>query len=724
MAIWQTVPGAATTPSRRRASFAPGHRGQGLRCSQGPAVVPDSPELRPAPGLRIECWVKLDALGTSWQTLLIKERAYQLRVDPPQEGGRFSFFLHLGGWEPRVGSKMPAKPGVWYHVIAGWDGKEIWIDVNGERTSTRRSGVPTPSGEPLELGPFDGVLDEVRIENPAAPPAGVAQWLFEGNLRDSSGHGYHLSGKEIDFVPVPGGQALESGSRAVQVASNPNLQLAPGFRIDCSVYFEKLPAETRHIAIKDGEYQLRLNSAKEGGCFAFFVNLDGWEPRVCSEQRVVPGQWYRLTAAWDGFALTLDVNGQRSRMMRSGLAKATGNPLVIGGLGGLIDNLRIENPRLPTLQVRAARQEHAILLAGRPEKLTTTIRNIGTATEQVVVRFQLPAGTRSLGPAIHELGAMPTGAEKTIAWGVEADAAAIGTAEIQVTAAGAPPVTSRHPLVSSRTRTGPPASASAKTAAAAAGDWEGGDLLHRQRRRQQCPRRHVAGCALEGFHERQRPGPRPRRTAAPSTREASSTRSSTSRPAAPQDNWAEIGAYGDGARPIIRRNWDIDDRCALVRNPDFLRIRSLVVCHAGKGLIVTYTEPGHRGLVIEDCIAHHIEGLYRFNAHGIPEWRDRQGAGGRRSDTSLAESASPGHRPGTWCFATARCFSAPRDTSYSGTTCSSIASSATTTTSTTPRPIRSWSPFTARFCGTASSTPRAGMPAPARWASCSAIPRA
>ena len=52
------------------------------------------------------------------------------------------------------------------------------------------------------------------------------------------------------------------------------------------------------------------------------------------------------------------------------------------------------------------------------------------------------------------------------------------------------------------------------------------------------------------------------------------------------------------------------------------------MCHAAKGLIVTYTEAGHQGLVIEDCIAHHIEGLYRPNSHGIPEWRDRQGPAG------------------------------------------------------------------------------------------------
>ena len=85
------------------AAFVPGHSGQGLRCGRGPAVVPDSPELRPVPGLQIECWVKLDAFGPSWQTLLIKDRAYQLRVDPPQEGGRFAFFLIPG----RMGTAGP-----------------------------------------------------------------------------------------------------------------------------------------------------------------------------------------------------------------------------------------------------------------------------------------------------------------------------------------------------------------------------------------------------------------------------------------------------------------------------------------------------------------------------------------------------------------------------------------------------------------------------------------
>ena len=205
---------------------------------------------------------------------------------------------------------------------------------------------------------------------------------------------------------------------------------------------------------------------------------------------------------------------------------------------------------------------------------------------------------------------------------------AIGAAEIQVTAAGGPPVTARHPLVFFPSEDGPPASASERLPPTACRRCEGGDLLHRQRGGQQRQRRHVAGCAPGRISRTSTAGRSAPARGCSSDAGAISTRNSPSPPAAPQDNWAEIGAYGTGPRPIIRRNWDIDDRCALVRNPDFLRIRSLVVCYAAKGLIVTYTEAGHRGLVIEDCIAHHIEGLYRPNSHGIPEWRDRQGPAG------------------------------------------------------------------------------------------------
>ncbi len=629
-ALWSLDGTLADRSGRDNHAFAPsaafvaGHEGQALQCQGEPAVVPDSPELRPAPGLRIECWAKLDALGTSWQPLVIKDGAYQLRLDPPQEGSRFSFFLNLGGWEPRVQSRQAAGLGQWYHLVAGWDGKEIWLEVNGQRTSRPRTGNPIESREPVELGEFEGALDELRIENPGARPSGAAQWLFEGNLSDASGHGHDLAGN-AQFAPVEGGQALKVVSGPVQVASDPEVQLAPGLRLDCSVCFEKLPADGRQIAFKDGEYQLRLNPAKEGSRFAFFVNLDGWEPRVSSDEPVEAGKWYRLTAAWDGFALTLDVNGRRSRITRSGVPKGAASPLAIGGAGVLLDNLKIENPRLPVFQVRRTRQEHAILLAGRPEKLTTTIRNLGTTAQQVSVRFRLPDGVRSLGQAACELGDMPTGAEKTIQWSIEAESPVVGAAELEVTAAGSPAITARHPLIFFASEEGQPVSASEKLSPKNTGTattWYIDSIRGDNAREGTSPETawkdfaRINGRVL---------GPGERlllRRGSVFNQELNVSARGT------KDAWAEIGAYGSGPRPAIRRNWDIDDRCALVQNPDFLRIGSLVLCYAGKGLIVSFTESGHRGLVIEDCIAHHIEGLYRFNSHGIPEWLGRRGAPG------------------------------------------------------------------------------------------------
>ncbi len=32
-----------------------------------------------------------------------------------------------------------------------------------------------------------------------------------------------------------------------------------------------------------------------------------------------------------------------------------------------------------------------------------------------------------------------------------------------------------------------------------------------------------------------------------------------------EDAWVKIGAYGEGTRPSIRRNWDIHERCAYIK---------------------------------------------------------------------------------------------------------------------------------------------------------------
>jgi hypothetical protein len=585
-------------------------------------LISDSPDLRLAPGLRIECWVTLETLPANGLYFLVKEDEYMLRVDPASEGGRFAFFVSLDGWEPRVRSREAADVGVWYHLVAAWDGAEISLEVNGESARGPRSGTPFAGAGALSLDLMGGVIDELRIDNPGARRSGVAYWPFDGDLRDISGNGRDLAAEGVRFVPGRSGQALQSGTR-LQVPSSPDLQLAPGLRIDCSVCFEQLPTDYGTLVIKDGEYQLRVDSQREGGRFSFFVNLGGWEPRVQSQVRAQAGAWYRLVARWDGAVLSLEVNGERTQIGRSGQVRAGELPLGIGTAGALIDDLRIENPRLPVLRVRALTQEHSLLRAGRRERLTAVVENVGAPVGEAVASIEVPAGVTCPDGTTHALGSLPTGATKTLQWAVQAERGMSTVATVRLTAAGCRPTISRRTLAffPAEEQAGPP------LAPRTAGDTAGVTYYIDSAEGSNTNPGTSSAAPWRDFTNinGKTLGPGERlliRRGSVVTQELSLSAAGSA------GNWAEIGAYGTGARPMIRRDWDIGDRCVLVRNPDYLVIRSLVVCHAAKGLVVHYQQGGHAGLIIEDCIAHHIEGLYRLNAHGIPEWRDRQGPQG------------------------------------------------------------------------------------------------
>lgn len=622
-----------------RVSFVPGHVGQGLSASAASVVVADCGDVRLAPGLRIDCWVRVDSLPPEGQQILFKEGEYILRVDPAREGGRISFFVNLDGWESRASSKSPPALGKWHHLVAAWDGKEISLEVDGQAARAPRAGKPEASPEPLRIGPIGGVIDELRLANPGSRQSATAYWPFDGAASDASGKGHDANGKGARFVPGRSGQAIQLGREPMVVPDSAELQLSAGLRIDCSVRVDALPESYQHIVMKDGEYQLRLNSKKEGGRFAFFVFLDGkWEPRALSVEPARPGSWHRISARWDGLTLALDVDGQRERVSRSGMPAPKGQGLRLGAPGLLLDEVRIENPRLPVLRARAVEQQRAILRAGRPETIAATVRNLGAEAHDTVATLEAPKGVACVGPVDRPIGTMAPGATVRVEWTLRADAELTAAAGIRLAARGLKPATDRFALSFF-----PPADRPALAPPPAPQDAARGASYHIDAARgdnsnsgtsPEAPWKdftNINGRTLG-------PGDRLliRRGSVINQELDISARGTTER-------WAEIGAYGDGPRPIIRRNWDIDDRCALVRDPDFLKISGLVFCHAGKGLVVHYRGGGHAGLLVEDCIAHHIEGLYRPNAHGIPEWRDRLGAegDGLRSSAGIALTGAP-----------------------------------------------------------------------------------
>lgn len=604
--------------------FVEGRQGKALDVRSTGATVPDAPELRLAPGLRLECWVKCSGAAAGTQNIVVKDQEFMLRVDPPEEGTRFSFFIYLdGNWELRVQSPVVAQDDLWYHLVAGWDGQNLTLEVNGKVSQQPRTGTPRTVYAPVRFGPFNGAIENVRLENPAGASTTQAFWRFEGDLRDASGHAHDGFAEGAKFVDGVVGRALAPLAQPMVVPDSPDLQIAPGFHLDCRVRFDKVPEGMPTIVAKEGEFMLRVDPPKEGSDLAFFVNLGGWEPRVRTEWPIQAGQWYRIVAHWDGMALTLDVNGLQSRTIRSGVPRPTSNPVTIGGPGMTVDEVRIDNPRLPAVRIVHVTQEHAIPRVGVPETLSAVVQNLSQQVAGASVRLTVPTSVRCLDQPLVELGTLATGETRSVQWKVVADKETNDEAVIQLTAPGVAPAVSRRPLVffpatdegaQARAHMDPP-SRGGKTyyVDSVAGNNANTGLSEDQPWKDFTK---VNGMTLG-----------PGDALLLKRGSVFDQELSVSAHGSP-DNWAFIGAYGEGPRPIIRRNWDIADRCVLITDPDYLRISSLVVSYAGKGLIVHCSRTGHAGLLIEDCIAHHIEGLYRPNAHGIPEWFDRTGARG------------------------------------------------------------------------------------------------
>jgi hypothetical protein len=580
-------------------AFAPSPSGQALRV--GPereaVVIPDAPALRLAPGFRLACRARFAALpaGNAWADIAVKgdytRGEYALRVNPASEGRQLAFFIHTGTWEQRVQSRAPAATNVWYDIAAGWDGGSLWLSVNGETTRVARAGTPSATWEPLRLGRFDGDLDELRVENPGA--------VFP---------------------------------------KTDDIALAPGFRLDCAVLFNELPAGITPIAVKEGEYMLRLDPQAEGGRLSFFANLGGWEPRVRSARPAETGVWYRVSARWDGLELTLEVNGESEKIPRSGVVRPGTAPLVTGRFNGRVENLRVENPRPVVVRLRDVTTGSTLLRASRTERITGLVRNFGGDVTHCAVILEPLDGFVCESPAALDLGPLPAAAERAVEWRVRAAADGAATAAFEMTADGKTADRTRKTLAffppdgnlpdrSARAWSPPsgPAGAAAFYVDSLRGDNANSGTSPDAPWRDFTP---VNGRTL-------RPGERLlMRRGSVFNQELTLSAEGTAQA------WAEIGTYGEGARPVIRRNWDIGDRCVLVRDPAYLRVRGLTVCFAGKGLVVHYAQSGRRGLLIEDCVAHHIEGLYRPNSHGIPEWRGRSGAPG--DNTSSAGFAVSG----------------------------------------------------------------------------------
>lgn len=134
--------------------------------------------------MTLEAWVRPQALGTPWRTVLFKEdpigstsgQAYALYAS--SKTGAPVAMIYTAT-ETRAVAAHPLRLGRWAHLAATYDGSALRIYVNGVLSgSAPAQGSLAPTTGPLRIGGnqrfgefFNGAIDDVRVYNRALSSA-------------------------------------------------------------------------------------------------------------------------------------------------------------------------------------------------------------------------------------------------------------------------------------------------------------------------------------------------------------------------------------------------------------------------------------------------------------------------------------------------------------------------------------------------------------------------
>jgi hypothetical protein len=139
-------------------------------------TIADATSLRLTTGMTIEAWVQPTvAMGTSWRSVLMKERSGGLSYSLYANGStsRPSADINTGGVDQTVRGTAAVAANVWTHLAATFNGTTLRLYVNGTLVQSMAvtGSLVTGTGA-LRLGGnsawgewFKGYIDDVRIYN-------------------------------------------------------------------------------------------------------------------------------------------------------------------------------------------------------------------------------------------------------------------------------------------------------------------------------------------------------------------------------------------------------------------------------------------------------------------------------------------------------------------------------------------------------------------------------
>ena len=141
-----------------------------------------------------------------------------------------------------------------------------------------------------------------------------------------------------------------------RVCGGTRYDMRPGLKMSCRVKFDVHPSEKGQMTLLQkghanapGSFWLRVDGGREKVAFSFFVNLgNGPEPRVSvlGANDIKVGEWYDVSAGWDGSNTWITVNGKTSRKRRVCADPLPGcaGPLTIGSMLGTMVDPVVDTP--------------------------------------------------------------------------------------------------------------------------------------------------------------------------------------------------------------------------------------------------------------------------------------------------------------------------------------------------------------------------------------------
>lgn len=394
-------------------------------------TVASGPDFHLTRGFSIEARVRLADLRDG-RYIVYKDQEYLLRVDWPVEGSKLSFFVHANGqWEPRASAFMPAVD-QWYHLVAVWDGRRVYLWVNGEPfAADRETAPPPPSDNPLCLGTgpsananFVGAIEYVKIYRRALSTSEIIQRAYgitpgsEGGTQQTE---FDFSKGPQGWKPAEGATAQVRGPRLVMKS-----QSARGLLLNNSF----------HVPVDKKDY-LSLRMAVDRGTRGeiVFVTTEGAgrEPFPTRADRkphayvFEPWTW----ASWGGKLLALGLIPSERAGSNAGIEYLR-----------LTEELQAE----PELDVSRVFPQSTLPRAEREETIVARLRNSGGKAAGLTAALHVPEGVTLRSPASQQVPAIGFQEEREVSWRVEAARPVAGEFRVSVSGSDVPAATASQTI--------------------------------------------------------------------------------------------------------------------------------------------------------------------------------------------------------------------------------------------------------------------------------------